>query len=75
MLTKPKPFSGTVPYSETVADRRLNWRRKSSGEQARRSVSGVQGCVSTTTVADKRTGKVVGKPYWGKPDVRFDEGA
>ncbi len=30
---------------------------------------------STATVADKRTGKVVGKPYWGKPDVRFDEGA
>jgi hypothetical protein len=24
--------------------------------------------------ADKRTGKIVGKPYWGKPDVRFDEG-
>jgi hypothetical protein len=32
-------------------------------------------CVSTTTVADKLTGKVVGKPYRGKPDVRFDEGA
>jgi hypothetical protein len=30
---------------------------------------------STTTVADTHTGKVVGKPYWGKPDVRFDEGA
>jgi len=30
---------------------------------------------STTTVADKRAGKVVGKPYWGKPDVRCDEGA
>jgi hypothetical protein len=30
---------------------------------------------STTTVADKLTGKVVGKPYWGEPDVRFDEGA
>ena len=26
-------------------------------------------------VTDKLTGKVVGKPYWGKPDVRFDEGA
>ena len=24
---------------------------------------------------DSRTGKVVGKPYWGKLDVRFDEGA
>jgi len=36
---------------------------------------GVENCVSTTTVADKLTGKVVGKPYWGKPDVRFDEGA
>jgi len=22
----------------------------------------------------RRAGKVVGKPYWGKPDVRFDEG-
>lgn len=32
-------------------------------------------CTSTTTVADRRMGKVVGKPYWGKPDVRFDEGA
>jgi hypothetical protein len=30
---------------------------------------------STTTVADTHTGKVVGKPYWGEPDVRFDEGA
>ena len=80
MLTKPKPFSGTVPWSETVADRRPNWRRKSSGARARRSVPGVQGCVSTTTVADRRTGKVVrlrlrlrrdtvGKPSWGKPDV------
>ena len=29
---------------------------------------------STTTVADKPTGKVVGKPYRGKLDVRFDEG-
>ena len=25
-------------------------------------------------VIDKLTGKVVGKPYWGKLDVRFDEG-
>jgi len=70
-----RPSSETVPESETVADRRRNWRRKSRGEQARRSVSGAQGCVSTTTVADKPTGKVVGKPSWGKPDVRFDEGA
>ena len=31
-------------------------------------------CASTTTVADKHMGKVVGKPYRGKPDVRFDEG-
>ena len=30
---------------------------------------------STTKVADKLMEKVVGKPYWGKPDVRFDEGA
>jgi hypothetical protein len=26
------------------------------------------------TVADTCTGKVVGEPYRGKPDVRFDEG-
>jgi hypothetical protein len=24
---------------------------------------------------DKLMEKVVGEPYWGKPDVRFDEGA
>ncbi len=74
-MQESKPWSGTIPCRETVADRRLNWRRKSRGEQARRSVSGGQVCVSTTTVADKPTGKVVGKPSWGKPDVRFDEGA
>ena len=34
-----------------------------------------EGCASTTTVTDKLTGKVVGEPYRGKPDVRFDEGA
>ena len=33
------------------------------------------GYTSTTTVTDKFTGKVVGEPYRGKPDVRFDEGA
>ena len=38
------------------------------------SSSGDHGA-STATVADKLTEKVVGKPYWGKPDVRFDEGA
>jgi hypothetical protein len=45
-------------------------------------VVGVQGTlrrdharVSTVTVADRYAGKVVGKPYWGKPAVRFDEGA
>jgi hypothetical protein len=27
-----------------------------------------------TTIADKLAGKVVGEPYRGKPDVRFDEG-
>jgi len=37
-------------------------------------VSSVRICASTTTVTDKPTGKVVGKPYRGKPDVRFDEG-
>jgi len=26
------------------------------------------------TVSDTSTGKVVGEPYPGKPDVRFDEG-
>jgi hypothetical protein len=30
---------------------------------------------STTTVADKSTGKVVGKPKRGEPNLRFDEGA
>ena len=29
----------------------------------------------TVMDTDSRTGKVVGKPYWGKLDVRFDEGA
>jgi hypothetical protein len=28
-----------------------------------------------TTIADKLTGKVVGEPYRGKPEVRYDEGA
>ena len=37
--------------------------------------SSVENCTSTTTVTDKPTGKVVGEPYRGKPDVRFDEGA
>ena len=27
-----------------------------------------------TTITDKHTENVVGKPYRGKPDVRFDEG-
>ena len=31
--------------------------------------------VPTATVADKPTGKVVGEPYRGEPDVRFDERA
>ena len=31
-------------------------------------------CASTTTVTDKPMGKVVGEPYRGKLDVRFDEG-
>ena len=26
-------------------------------------------------VTDKHMGKIVGEPYRGKPDVRFDEGA
>jgi len=30
---------------------------------------------ATTTVADKPMEKIVGEPYRGKPDVRFDEGA
>jgi hypothetical protein len=37
--------------------------------------SSVEHCASTTRVTDKRMGKVVGEPYRGKPDVRFDEGA
>jgi hypothetical protein len=35
----------------------------------------VESYASTTTVTDKRMGKVVGEPYRGEPDVRFDEGA
>jgi hypothetical protein len=37
--------------------------------------SSVKNCTSTATVTDKHMGKVVGEPYRGKPDVRFDEGA
>ena len=37
--------------------------------------SSLNHCASTTTVADKHMGKVVGEPYRGKLDVRFDEGA
>jgi hypothetical protein len=37
--------------------------------------SSVNRGILTTTVADKFMGKVVGEPYRGKPDVRFDEGA
>ena len=36
--------------------------------------SSVSHCDSTATVTDKHMGKVVGEPYRGKPDVRFDEG-
>ena len=36
--------------------------------------SSVEICSSTTTVTDKHMGKVVGEPYRGKLDVRFDEG-
>jgi len=36
--------------------------------------SSVDRSTSTTTVTDKLMEKVVGKPYRGKPDVRFDEG-
>jgi len=35
----------------------------------------VENYTSTTTGTDKRMGKVVGEPYRGEPDVRFDEGA
>jgi hypothetical protein len=34
--------------------------------------SSVKNCASTTTVTDKLMEKVVGKPYRGKPDLRFD---
>ena len=37
--------------------------------------SSVDRRTSTTTVTDKPMEKVVGKPYRGEPDVRFDEGA
>ena len=35
----------------------------------------VENYTSTTTVTDKRMGKVVGEPCRGEPDARFDEGA
>ena len=35
--------------------------------------SSVDRRTSTTTVTDKPMEKVVGKPYRGKPDLRFDE--
>ena len=35
--------------------------------------SSVNGCTLTTTVTDKFMGKVIGEPYRGKLDVRFDE--
>ena len=50
-------------------------RRKSGVGQGARNAHGGQTRVSTVTVADRHAGKVVGKPYWGKPAVRFDEGA
>ena len=50
-------------------------RRKSRGGWGDRNTPEGRTCVSTVTVADRHAGKVVGKPYWGKPDVRFDEGA
>ena len=49
-------------------------RRKSRGGWGARNAPEGQACVSTVTVADRHAGKVVGKPYWGKPAVRFDEG-
>ena len=49
----------------SVVDYSLRWDYTSSPDQD----------ASTATVADKHAGKVVGKPYRGKPDVRFDEGA
>jgi len=73
---------GNIQALERNCPVRRNSRRqeeKLEAEKQRRTGmkehAGVQRCVSTTTVADKRTGKVVGKPYRGKPDVRFDEGA
>ena len=33
--------------------------------------SSVESCTSTATFTDKPTGKVVGEPYRGKPDVRL----
>ena len=51
-------------HGGSTSDYLLDWDYPSSAES----------CASTTTVADKRTGKVVGEPYRGKPDLRFDEG-
>ena len=50
-------------------------KRKSGNGRGARNTHGGRARVSTITVADRHAGKVGGKPYWGKPDVRFDEGA
>ena len=56
-------------------------RREAPGESAATDWSGWDytssrnNGVSTTTVSDKRMVNVIGKPYRGEPDVRFDEGS
>ncbi len=51
-------------YGGSTAIKLFDWDCASSADD----------CASTTTVTDKPMGKVVGEPYRGKPDVRFDEG-
>ena len=70
----PKPVLQTVLRSQPVADGGGEPEAEKRRKTKRRNADGVARRVSTTRVADKPAGKVVGKPYWGKPAVRFDEG-
>ena len=36
--------------------------------------SSIENCTSMTTVIDKYTREILGEPYRGKPDLRFDKG-
>ena len=73
----PRPVVQTVLGVKQWSKGLIAPRRKGRlGPGERRIFAGNgQICGSTATVTDKHTGKVVGKPYWGKLDVRFDEGA